>query len=276
MHILFTGGSSPLGVRVLTELLKNEELHVWASVHKRRVPLEHSRLHCFDLDIESPDLKQVPALDRVIHFAGVTHAEDPDRYWQVNHKGTIKLAEAGRNRGCRSFVYVSTRCATQGSGAYGESKLAAEKSLQKIGFEQLLILRPSEIYGGGGDEGVDRMLTLAARTHIVPFMFGDRRLRFAPLVIEDFVARVVELIDTQGIVELCGPEDLSSRELAMRIARRYHALPIPLWWPGLVFALKVLRPLGISPVKPDQIGRAVGDKTCYQSSRDTQLKKFLI
>lgn len=274
MNVLFTGGSSPLGARVLARLLKREELHVWAGVHKRRVPLEHPRLRCVDLDIESPVLKLTP--DRVIHFAAVTHAEDPDRYWQVNKEGTLKLAEEARHRGCRSFVYVSTRCATQGSGAYGESKLAAEKALQEMGFEHLLILRPSEIYGGGGNEGIDRMIMLAKKWHVVPFMFGDRRLRFAPLLIDDFVARVVELIDTDGVVELCGPEDLSSRELAMRIARRYHALPIPLWWPGVVFGLSVLRHFNVSPVKPDQIGRATGDKTCYQSFENTELKRFLV
>jgi nucleoside-diphosphate-sugar epimerase len=279
MNMLFTGGSSPLGARVLAELLKDERLSIWASVHERSILLEHARLHCIQLDIESPDLTQLPApLDRVIHFAAVTHAADPRRYTQVNDEGTTRLAAAARKLGCKNFVYVSTRCATSGSGAYGESKLSAENKLRAMGFDSLLILRPAEIYGGGGNEGIDRLITLAAKWHIVPLMFGDRRLRLSPLFIDDFVTQTVELIDRQvngeQIAELCGPENLSGASVAMRIAHRYYALPLPLWWPGLVFGLKILGGLGMSPIKSDQLYRAVGEKTCYQSA-NTGLKHFL-
>jgi nucleoside-diphosphate-sugar epimerase len=83
----------------------------------------------------------------VIHFAGVTHASDEQQYWKVNLEGTVRLAEATHGNGCRRFVYISTRCATHGSGAYGESKLAAEQELQKFEWQSLLIIRPAEIYG---------------------------------------------------------------------------------------------------------------------------------
>ena len=82
-----------------------------------------------DLDLES-DLSGTLShrhFDEVIHFAGVTHASDEQQYWNVNLEGTLRLGEAVRANGCRRFVYISTRCATQGSGAYGESKLAAEQ-----------------------------------------------------------------------------------------------------------------------------------------------------
>ena len=122
----------------------------------------------------------------MIHFAGVTHASDEQQYWKVNLEGTLRLAEAARENGCRRFVYISTRCATHGSGAYGESKLAAEQELQKLEWESLLIIRPAEIYGGGGNEGIDRMLAIARRWRIVPALFGDSNLQFAPMHVDDF------------------------------------------------------------------------------------------
>ena len=122
----------------------------------------------------------------VIHFAGVTHASDEQQYWNVNLEGTVRLAEAVRANGCRRFVYISTRCATQGSGAYGESKLAAEQELQKFDWESLLIIRPAEIYGGESNEGIDRMLAVARRWRMVPALFGNANLLFAPMHVDDF------------------------------------------------------------------------------------------
>ena len=108
-----------------------------------------------DLDLES-DLRATLSqaqFDLVIHFAGLTHASDEQQYRKINVDGSVRLAEATRANGCRRFVYVSSRCATHGSGAYGESKLAAEQELQKFDWESLLIIRPAEIYGAGGNGG---------------------------------------------------------------------------------------------------------------------------
>ena len=209
----------------------------------------------------------------MIHFAGVTHASDEQEYWNVNLAGTVRLAEAVRANGCRRFVYISTRCATQGSGAYGESKLAAEQELQKFEWESLLIIRPAEIYGGGGNEGIDRMLAIARRWRIVPALFGDANLLFAPMHVDDFSRLTAELIQQQHegvrIENMCGPEDLTGIALARRIARRYRAVPLPLWWPAVAVGLKALHKIGFAVVKPDQLTRLVGEKTGTAESTKT-------
>jgi nucleoside-diphosphate-sugar epimerase len=203
--------------------------------------------------------------DMVIHFAGVTHASDEQQYWNVNTEGTLRLAEATRENGCRRFVYISTRCATRGSGAYGESKLAAEHELLKFEWQSLLIIRPAEIYGGGGNEGIDRMLAMARRWRIVPALFGHPNLLFAPMHVDDFSSLVAELIQQPNagirIENVCGPEDLSGMALACRIGRRYRAIPLPLWWPAVAVCLKALHRIGFEIVKPDQLKRLIGEKT---------------
>src|SRR5918995_163133 len=158
MRILITGASSPLAVGVMRQLLLNSDVELWCGRHRKDIPIADPRLHVIDLDLES-DLSATLSrthFDMVIHFAGVTHASDEQQYWNVNLEGTVQLAEAARANGCRRFVYISTRCATRGSGAYGESKLAAEQELQKLEWKSLLILRPAEIYGGRGEQGSPR------------------------------------------------------------------------------------------------------------------------
>jgi nucleoside-diphosphate-sugar epimerase len=275
MQILVTGASSPLAVGVLRELLQNSDLELWCARHRKDIPLKDPRLHVIDLDLES-DLNEALSgtqFDLVVHFAGVTHASDEVQYWNVNLDGTVRLAEAVRANGCRRFVYISTRCATRGSGAYGESKLAAEHELQKMEWNSLLILRPAEIYGSGSNEGIDRMLTSGRRWRMVPALFGHANLLFAPLHVDDFSRLAAELIQQHRngvrIETMCGPEDLNGIALAYRIGKRYRALPLPLWWPAVSVGLKALHKFGFAIVKPDQWVRLVSEKTGTAASTKT-------
>lgn len=281
MRILVTGASSPLAVGVLRHLLLNSDLELWCGRHRKNIPIDDSRLHVVDLDLES-DLSEKLSrahFDLVVHFAGVTHASDEQQYWKVNLEGTARLAEATYANGCRRFVYISTRCATRGSGAYGESKLAAEQELQKFEWKSLLIIRPAEIYGGESNEGINRMLVLACRWRVVPALFGHSNLLFAPMHVDDFSRLAAELIQQQHegltIENVCGPEDLTGIALAHRICRRYRAVPLPLWWPALAVSLKALHKIGFEVVKPDQLTRLVGEKTGTAANAKTRGRRFL-
>jgi nucleoside-diphosphate-sugar epimerase len=282
MRILVTGASSPLAVGVMRRLLLNSDVELWCSRHRKDIPIADPGLHVIDLDLES-DLRGTLSrahFDMVIHFAGVTHASEEQRYWKVNLEGTVRLAEATRENGCRRFVYISTRCATQGSGAYGESKLAAEQELQKLEWKSLLIIRPAEIYGGGGSEGIDRMLAVARRWRIVPALFGHSKVLFAPMHVDDFSRLAAELIQQHDngirIENVCGPEDLHGLELAYRISKHYRAVPVPLWWPAVAVGLRALNKFGFTVVKPDQLTRLVSEKTgtAASANRDA-VRRFL-
>jgi len=284
MRVLFTGASSVAGRRVLERLLKSvEDMEVWCARHHGEVGIVDSRVHVFDFDLAGPFAEQsLPeAIDTVIHFAGLTRAHDAERYWNVNHHGTRRLAESARARGCRRFVYISTRCATPECGAYGESKLAAENELKKFDWQSLLIIRPSEIYGAAGREGVDKLITLARRWHLTPWLLGNSRIAFAPLHVDDFAGIVADEImkSSRGlsIVELCGPEDLNARALAARLAKRYKALPVPIWWPLFALFLKVAAGFSSSLAVPDQLQRLTGAKTATAKSADRRGRaRFLL
>src|SRR5829696_8276864 len=214
MRILVTGASSPLAAGVLRQLLLNSGVELWCGRHRKDIPIADPRLHVIDLDLESDVRKALSRthFDMDIHLAGVTHAPDERQYWTINLEGTVRLADATRANGCRRFVYISTRCATPGSGAYGESKLAAEQALQKLEWESLSIIRPAEIYGSGGSEGIDRMLAVARRWRIIPALFGHANLLFAPMHVDDFSRLAAEMVQQHHngvrIENVCGPEDL--------------------------------------------------------------------
>ena len=281
MRILVTGASSPLAVGVLRQLLLNSDVELWCGRHRKDIPITDSRLHVIDLDLEydlREPLSRTP-FDMVIHFAGVTHTSEEEQYWNVNFQGTLRLAEAVRANGCRRIVYISTRCATHGSGAYGESKLAAERELQKMEWFSLLILRPAEIYGSESNEGIDRMLATARKWRVVPALFGHANLLFAPMHVDEFSRLAAELIQQhqhgRRIETICGPEDLNGMVLAYRVSKRHRAIPLPLWWPAVAVGLKVLQKLGFAIVKPDQLTRLVSEKTGTAATARAGSEMFL-
>ena len=109
-------------------------------------------------------------------------------------------------------------------------------------------------------------------------LFGDKRIQFAPLHIDDFVAKCSRLIvspseDVQ-ITELAGPEDLSGSQVATRLARQFTALPIPIWWPVGHAALRLLDRIGVHLVERDQLQRLVCKNTSCASAEPNLARFF--
>jgi nucleoside-diphosphate-sugar epimerase len=284
MRIVVTGGSSPIGSELLRCLLADARVErVYCSVHRNPVPIVDPRVEFVPLDLETgAGLEQWSNCpDVVVHAAGVSRASKPGVYWSVNLDGTIKLAAWARQAGCGRFVFISSRVATEQSGDYGESKLAAEKALASFGWPTLTIIRPAEIYGGNASGGIELFIRLAKKWRVVPMLCGDSRIEVAPLHIADFVARTASIILDSGtsssvcIVELCGPENLSGVELAMRLVRHYWAIPLPVWWPGAAVVLQILIGLGVQGIPSDQVRRITCQKTSHAPGVGNQsLRKF--
>jgi nucleoside-diphosphate-sugar epimerase len=283
--MLVTGASSSLAVGVIRRLLETSDAEIWCIRHSTEIPLTDPGLHIIELDLESDFTRVLNGLsfDKVIHCAAVTHSFDEDRYWRLNLDATTQLADVVYKNGCRDFVYISTRCAVEGAGAYGESKLAAERELQKLQWRSLLIIRPAEIYGSNSKEGIDRMLAIAHKWRIVPALFGNPNLLFSPLHVNDFgrIAADLIMMDHKGVTieYLCGPEDLTGITLARRIGRHCRAVPLPMWWPLVSVSLKTLQTFRLSEVKPDQLKRLVARKTGTAESSKTNsagLRRFLL
>jgi nucleoside-diphosphate-sugar epimerase len=264
-----------MGGRVLQRILDSvQDVEIWCVHHQGEIAASDPRVRVIDLNLADDfDSSLFPDnLDSVIHFAGVTHARNPELYWRVNLHGTMRLAKAARARGARRFVYISTRCATPGAGAYGESKLAAEDALREQSWDSLLIVRPSEVYTGQGKEGVDKLIALARRWHLTPLLFGNSQISLAPLWLDDFAeiaaSEIMKPRDGIATIELCGPEDLSAAALASAIAKRYYALPVPVWWPVFAVLVRAAVRFNLNLAVPDQLQRLTCVKTASATSAD--------
>lgn len=120
-------------------------------------------------------------VSKVVHLAGIAHLSDGasraagEQLYEVNARGTERLAWCAAERGIRRFVFVSSAL-VHGShsgdrlicehdqlrpvGAYARSKLAAEERLADVACRfgmEFVILRPPMVYGPGAGGNFRRL-----------------------------------------------------------------------------------------------------------------------
>ncbi|HTO89922.1 MAG TPA: NAD-dependent epimerase/dehydratase family protein [Candidatus Sulfotelmatobacter sp.] len=212
------------------------------------------------------ELSEMAALDRllrgadaVVHAAAWVHHETPDAAareacFAVNLRGTQRLVDSVARAGhAPRFVYVSTTAvygerfenrdeseAPAPAGAYGESKLAAERAVLAAHAARSLsaaVLRPAMVYGRGAPGNLARMIRLVRRG-AAPLVAGGRN-RKSMVHADDLAATILRAIDEPraagGVFNVAGEPAPTMREvgeaLASGMKRRLIWVPVPgaLW-----------------------------------------------
>jgi NADH dehydrogenase len=253
--ILVTGASSGIGSRV-TEQLRRQGGAVRCLVRRRPVDTVDECVQGDLGDASSLDAA-VCGAEVVLHLAAVTHARRPRDYVETNVLGTRRLLDTAIRHGVRRFVYVSTRAVSETGGAYSGSKLMAERAVTDAPLEHTIV-RLSEMYGGAGAEGIDRIVSRARRGAAIPIV-GDGAERICPMHVDDAVAALVGAVsapEAGGRTYTLGGECMSIREFAEACARAFSSESRPRRVPvAAVAALGLLGRVLPLPVYPDQLAR---------------------
>ena len=203
--------------------------------------------------------------DQVLHLAAVTHANRKVLYDEVNAVGTLNLVAEARRAGIQRFTLVSTRAISPEGGAYSRSKIQAEEIVRASGLAWN-ILRPAEVYGVGG-EGISALIERCRQGRWVP-VAGDGSPRLAPVYVDDVVngfCRAMTAAGQGGVYTLAGPEEMSYRELIVRVAAHFHTRPRTICVPAVLLAVAAralaLLPLDKPPLYADQVARLFSPKS---------------
>jgi uncharacterized protein YbjT (DUF2867 family) len=178
------------------------------------------------------------------------------------------------------FIYISTICAHLDGGAYGRSKWLAEEAIRGSRLDYTII-RPSEIYGSRGGEGIDALIALARKAHILPdFRYGGS-IKYAPISMQEaahFIADATIYRRQKGrTYTLCADRLCTAPEMARALrssVRPLFAIPVP------IMMLHAAKALGLPvPFKRDQIDRLVlpkaYDSTLARRDYDFQTQSFI-
>lgn len=263
-RVFVTGASSELLLQVLSKVDKNE-FEIIGLTRSQHPP-------CKDLiswvrgDIQEPESYKhiIAGCSIIIHAAAVTHTRAAAQYFKTNVDGTRKLIKSIPKGVNPRFVFISSRVAGENSGAYGVSKLRAEREVQQRG--NWLIIRPSEIFGGSKNEGIEKMILSGIKGGVQLAPVGMKSKMF-PIHLSDSAEVIYKSVfvdeEKNCVIQLNGKKGYSFKELLLLIQNvsgsKMFIVPIPKWTLQLVaFAAKII-PIDIGFV-PDQVDRLYAEK----------------
>ncbi len=230
------------------------------------------------------ELADAAALDRlvrdadaVVHAAAWVHRETADAAsrdacFAVNLRGTERLIEALRRRGAGiPLVFVSSTSVYgerfedrdesgpfEPAGAYGESKLAAERAVLGAAGIPAVVIRPAMVYGPGAPGNIARLASFVRRG-FAPLVEGGRN-RKSLVHADDLAAALLAAADRAGelagaALNAAGEPAPTMREigdaLGEGLGRRVAWVPVPraLWNAGV--ALGHWRSRSTGGLRPD-------------------------
>ena len=131
-------------------------------------------------------------VDVVVHCAAIVHKKEAKfaiLYDKVNYELTVDIAEKAKKKGVKQFIFMSTMAVygksegeingntpLQPKTLYGESKLKAEKALEKIADEnfKVSIIRPPRVYGRSCPGNYKKLRMLALKLPVFPLVENKR------------------------------------------------------------------------------------------------------
>lgn len=269
--ILVTGASGAVGSRVVAQL-RDQGWAVRCLVRRRPVPNADEVVQG-DLGDASTLDTAVEGAKAVLHLAAITHARRPRDYTETNLTGTERLLDAAARHGVRRFVHGSTRSISEAGGAYSVSKRLAEQAVRAAPVEHTIV-RLSEMYGGAGSEGIDRIVSDARRGAPI-LVVGDGAARLCPMHVDDAAAALAGAArapEASGRTYALGGECLTTREFAEACARvfssesRVRSVPVT-----AVMALGLLGRVLPLPIYPDQLARLRAEKAQVSPEAEAEL-----
>ena len=264
MKLLITGASSTLASKLVALLLEGGNHSIRLLEH--RSPARMESCETVSGNINDPKSLNLACrgMDGVLHLAALTHSHEHAEYFRVNRDGTQNLIDACVLAGVKRIIYISSCAASLEGGGYARSKLEAEKCIKKSGISWL-ILRPSEVYGQGAGDAINRLIHWVRRYPCVP-VIGAGEALLSPVYIDDVVSAMARAILDANLenetILLAGPEALTFDELVDRIAEYFGVKRFKLHLPASLvkFTAIVLSSLGINILVPDQIPRLLCSK----------------
>jgi len=198
-NVVIAGASGVVGTRALHQLVARDDVSRVVALGRRLLPVQHEKLvsRVADLQSKTAIASEIPDGTAVaICCLGTTlkKAGSKEAFRAVDRDAVVAFAEAARARGAKRFVLVSSIGADpRGRSFYLRTKGETEEALERLGYPQLTVLRPSFIDDEGtrGEYRPLERLTLP----IARFVFAvvGRTSRYAPVSADVIGKAVVRL-----------------------------------------------------------------------------------
>jgi len=264
VRVAVTGATGFTGGRIVAELLRRG-CEVTALVrHPPDRPALPEQVSVVEGDMSVPDrlARLLGGADAFVHVASLG----------FGHADTLLAAvEASGVR--RAVFFSSTAVFTRLPARTKRVRLAAEECIRSMTGDWT-ILRPTMIYGDGGDRNMARLIRFVARSPIVPLPGGGQAL-IQPVHVEDLGRAAVDALLCPAAVRreynLPGASPATLREVVQHVAHLLGRRPLLVSLPlrPLAWVTGVWHRLGLPPrVSSEQVLRLAEDKSFdYEAAR---------
>jgi uncharacterized protein YbjT (DUF2867 family) len=185
--VLVAGATGLVGREVLAGLLADDTVAAVHTLGRRDVPLRHPKLTQHQVDFKA--LPALPRVDEAFVALGTTIkvAGSQEAFRAVDHDAVVAVAKAAKAVGAKRLGVVSAMGADKRSAIfYNRVKGETEEALAALGFDTLVIARPSFL--AGDRESLDQpvrggeKLALRISRMLAPFIPNNLKSIDAKLV----------------------------------------------------------------------------------------------
>lgn len=274
MKVLITGISGFLGINLTRYLLERGEYEVYGiDLVKFDYP-EADRIHFLQGDIRDRAAVQslMPGMDYVVHCAAALPLYTPEEIYSTEVEGTHILLDEALKNNVQRFVHISSTAVygvpdhhplfetdpVVGVGAYGEAKIQAEAwctRYREMGLT-VSVIRPKSFVGPERLGVFAIFYEWAHEGRNFP-QIGDGKNRYQLLDVEDVCQAIVQCfkVDAAAVnstfnigaaIYTTMREDYQAVLDEAGFGKRIIGFPAGL----VVFALKILEKLNLSPLYP--------------------------
>ena len=199
------GATGLVGREVLAALLTDKRYSAVLALGRRQLVEQHPRLSSLKVDFAK--LPALPPVDDVYIALGTTIkvAGSKPAFRAIDFDAVLAVAQAARKAGATRLGVVSAMGANARSGVfYSRVKGEMERALGDLGYQTLVIARPSVLAGNRSQLGQPtrsgELLGLAISTALKPLIPANYRAIQASDVARALVGAVVEARPGQRVI----------------------------------------------------------------------------
>lgn len=226
MRVLVCGARGFIGARVVEALQQagHEVLHgvrqpTSSRLDERQVDFVHWR---------QPEAWRTALIgvDAVVNAVGVLRDRRQQPMQAIHAEAPEALFEACARQGVRRVIHVSALGIEGNPTLYARTKLAAEAALLsrvQAGLLDAVVLRPSIVFGQGGDSS--QLFTMLARLPLLCLPAPVIQARVQPVAVGELAQGIAHLLSpqgmpVQGVLNVVGPEALTLADFIASLRRQ--------------------------------------------------------
>jgi len=187
------GGTGLIGAALLQLLGKNADYHRVTTLVRREAPAPPGVV-TQRVDFDRLDELVLSEVDDAFCCLGTTRraAGSAEAFRRVDFDYIVAFARLAKRAGARRFLLVSSVGASARSRLlYSRTKGEGEEAITRLGFDTVVILRPSILVGERAESRPGEAMALAATRWIGPLLVGSLR-RYAPVNVTSVARTMVD------------------------------------------------------------------------------------